>query len=552
MAENFSPTHQKWHWFLLFIVFGFTFFVHNDAFFVDLMESRNIVTAREMVYDGNWLFPTMNGEIRLEKPPLPTWGAAVAELVSPDNIVVQRAMAGLAAVLLVCFFYLFACRLTQNRTYALVSTLVLCTSYNVVLLGRTATWDIYCHAFMMGAVYFLFKGWRACTCRYSSFVCAGIFMGLSFLSKGPVSFYALLLPFAVAYWLVYRSGFRGKWAALLLALVIALVIGAWWYVFIYVYHPESSLFVFHKESSSWLNYNVRPWYYYWRFFLETGIWAVFLLTALVYPYWKKRVENPKAYALVFCWTLLIVVFLSFLPEKKYRYLFPCLIPAALTVGYLFWYWIQQARRRTWEGGAKRLYLFNALLVATVSVLIPAAVYWFVFKEGEISLLHFILLSALFVALSVALFVAAGKLRPLFFVLAVTGLFMVVEAFLLPYVGSLVGNEGGTTLRATRQVEALKPLPFYYNAADGQIRMELVYDAYKKIRKMDLTDKKSVTGALPFVLVSRQKAEEAIPDSIRNGLDLQWVGLYDNNRWQKNNRRRYSPEFINHVTIVRRK
>lgn len=552
MAENFSPTHQKWHWLLLFIVFGFTFFVHNDAFFVDLMESRNIVTAREMVYDGNWLLPTMNGEIRLEKPPLPTWGAALAELVSSDNIKVQRAMAGLAAVLLVCFFYLFASRLTQNPMYALVSALVLCTTYNVVLLGRTATWDIYCHAFMMGAIYFLFKGWHARTCRYSSFIYAGIFMGLSFLSKGPVSFYALLLPFAVAYWLVYRGGFRGKWKALLLAFVIALIIGTWWYVFIYVYHPESSLFVFHKESSSWLNYNVRPWYYYWRFFLETGIWAVFLLTALVYPYWKKRVENPKAYALVFCWTLLVVLFLSFLPEKKYRYLFPCLIPAALTVGYLFWYWIQQARRRMWEAGAKKFYLFNALLVAIVSLLIPAALYWFVFKEGEMSLADFILLSALFVILSAALFVAAVKLRPLFFVLAVTALFVSVESFLLPYVGLQVGNEGGTTLRATRQVEALKPLPFYYNAADGQIRMELVYDAYKKIRKMDLTDKKSVTEALPFVLVSRQKAEEAIPDSIRSGLDLQWIGLYDNNRWQKNNRRRYSPEFINHVTIVRRK
>ena len=25
-----------------------------------------------------------------------------------------------------------------------------------------------------------------------------------------------------------------------------------------------------KESGAWISYNVRPWYYYWKFFLESG------------------------------------------------------------------------------------------------------------------------------------------------------------------------------------------------------------------------------------------------------------------------------------------
>lgn len=50
-----------------------TFFAFNADLPTDIMEARNIVTAREMVADGNWLVPTMNGELRLEKPPLPTW-----------------------------------------------------------------------------------------------------------------------------------------------------------------------------------------------------------------------------------------------------------------------------------------------------------------------------------------------------------------------------------------------------------------------------------------------------------------------------------------------
>ena len=161
--------NYRWHLPLLLLVFCCSFFINNGAIFADIMESRNIITAREMVYDHNWLVPTMNGELRLEKPPLPTWIAAITEMISPDNLPLQRAMAGFAAVMLVLFFYKFATKLTDNRTYALVSSLVLCTSYNIILMGRTATWDIYCHAFMMGAIYYLYLALRQNPCKWTFF-----------------------------------------------------------------------------------------------------------------------------------------------------------------------------------------------------------------------------------------------------------------------------------------------------------------------------------------------------------------------------------------------
>ena len=144
-----NPVRQ---WLLLVVVFCCAFFVNNEAIFVDIMESRNLITAREMVYDGNWLTPTMNGELRLEKPPLPTWIAAGIEFISPDNIGLQRAVTGMAGVLLAVFLYLLAFRLTRDRLYAFIAVLLLCTSYSIVLMGRTASWDIYCHAFMVVAI----------------------------------------------------------------------------------------------------------------------------------------------------------------------------------------------------------------------------------------------------------------------------------------------------------------------------------------------------------------------------------------------------------------
>ena len=56
-------------------------FAHRDVIGVDIMEARNLITAREMIETGRWLVPTLHGEPRLAKPPLPTWLTAGAMLL---------------------------------------------------------------------------------------------------------------------------------------------------------------------------------------------------------------------------------------------------------------------------------------------------------------------------------------------------------------------------------------------------------------------------------------------------------------------------------------
>ena len=67
------------------------------------MECRNLVTAREMEENQHWLLPTMNGEPRIEKPPLPTWLAALAYFLSPSGLALPRAISALAALLLLYY-----------------------------------------------------------------------------------------------------------------------------------------------------------------------------------------------------------------------------------------------------------------------------------------------------------------------------------------------------------------------------------------------------------------------------------------------------------------
>ena len=528
------------------VVCFITFFVNNSVITPDIMESRNIVTAREMVYDGHWIVPTINGELRFEKPPLPTWLTAVAEIISPDNLALQRGMSGLAALLLVFYFWHFARKIL--RMDPLVPTLLLCTCYNVILMGRTASWDIYCHAFMMGGIYHLASALNAPPRAWRHFLLAGLFTGLSILSKGPVSLYALFLPFLISYGYFSRPSLRGKVPALCIALLIAVAVGTWWYAYCYVVQGDSLSAVVQKESGSWINHNVRPWWYYWKFFLETGVWSLFLLTAIFLPLADARRRKSRNWLFSLVWLLASLVLLSLLPEKKSRYLLPVVIPAVLTGAHLFVYWIEQMKVDDRLG--RLLYRMNAGLILLVTCALPFLLYRYVYSEMHMGLGAYLFLSLLCIGIGVGVFYAFRKVRPYTFLLGVVGLMMIAELFMMPYIGSFVTNKERKSISLTRDIKALKPLPFYQDSRDT-LRIELVYAAYKKILKIDLSDTLQVRRSLPFVLVSKEKAEEVLPEYVLDKVELTPIDRYNDNPWPKGHRR-YTEDFINYVTVIREK
>lgn len=540
---------KNFHFLVLGIVCFFTFFIHNKVVYPDIMESRNLITAHEMVEYDNWLVPTMNGVLRLEKPPLPTWLAAGVELISPDNLSLQRAVAGIAATLLVFFLYAFASRLTNNRRYGLVAALVLCTSFNIILMGRTATWDIYCHSFMLGAIYFFYKAFEQEGRQWKNFAMAGVLMGLSFLGKGPVSFYALLLPFLLSYFILYRPSFKKKGFPLLVMVLICLVISCWWPVYLLLYHRDMALFAADKESTAWLSHNVRPWYYYWKFFLESGIWSLFLITALIWPYWKKRVTLKKEYLLTVAWTFSVLILLSLLPEKKTRYLLPILIPAALVVAHLFVYWSHQIRRKGLLNSDKIIFRINAGVITLVGLVLPVAVYVLFYAEDKMGLGRFLFIACLFLLVFWLLLRSIIRIRPYLMLWGVVFLFFIVEIFLMPSVADLFNNVEWKSIHGVRKIEKLSGVPFYYPKGEN-LRIELVYEAGRRILPWDM-QKDSLPVELPFVLVSTRNAEETLPESVLDKVELELIGVYDDNHRPKGSRW-YSDIFIKYVTLVKEK
>lgn len=528
-----------------------TFFANLSLLPTDIMEERNIVTAREMVTDGCWLVPTMNGELRLEKPPLPTWVAAGIEEIAPGNLGAQRAAAGVMGCLFTLFLFLSARYISRREDFAVASTVVFLTCYNLILMGRSATWDIYCHAFMLAGIYYLVRALYEDHHYRQWFTIAGIMMGLSILSKGPVSFYALLLPCLIMLIALPSPSVKGKrlWFGLMFA--IMLIVGGWWYVYLLVQHPVEASTVFHKESGAWSNHNVRPWYYYWRFFLEMGAWAVLMLAGLAISYWKRRILLKREYLVSITWALCCLILLSLVPEKKTRYLLPLLVPCSMVVGTLIVHFAQP--QKDLDRFSRYLYLGNGFLMVFITLAVPFLSVQYGLKPGIISLPTEIIITICMVLIAAWLLWSTLQMKPFRFIAGIAAIFVTLELTLLPTIGHALGNPDEHSIALTQQDKRLNGVPFYHSDKE-EVRIELVYAAHRKILPRDLntigrTDAVGKPAMLPCAIVTHRWAKDVLPKAALARVDTTFIGSFDDNKHPKRNKH-YTPELKCRVILLK--
>lgn len=393
------------------------FFVNLDALYVNIMEARNFITAREMLHDGNWLLTTLNGEARYQKPPLPTWITALsASVFGLKSLIALRIPAALMATILTFCLYRLSIVFTQNKTHAIISSLILASSFYIIFAGRNGQWDIFTHSFMVVCIYYLYLFFNKEGHLYKYAILAAIFFGLSFMSKGPVSLYVLMLPFLISLGITYKyRSIKQRIFPLILFFVISFIISGWWYYYTYFFDPQTVSEITQKETGNWNSYNIRPFYYYWSFFTQSGIWTIPAFIGLLYPYLKNKVSDKKAYTFTFLWTMISVILLSIIPEKKSRYLLPVLIPLALNTGFYIEYLFNHFNLMKDKKETLPVY-FNFGLIAFIGILFPIGGYIYLNEAIDGKWIWFILLSVVLFIIGVSMIYSLIKKRigPVFY------------------------------------------------------------------------------------------------------------------------------------------
>jgi 4-amino-4-deoxy-L-arabinose transferase-like glycosyltransferase len=306
----------------------------------DIDEGNNAQCAREMRECGNYIVPTFNYKLRVDKPILLYWLQIAAYDVCGVNEFAARLPSALAALIALLILHDLGSRLFNHAT-GLLASVVLASSVAFCAAAHFANPDALLHLCILLTLW--------CFWRYREhpggwwLVGAGAASGLGMLAKGPV---ALVLPLAITLsFLVWRRELRRLWDVRVLAASLAfLLVAAPWYVWVGVETKGEWLVGFfwkhNIERSLQSLENHRGPFYYYPLVLIAGLtpWSVFLGPTGWYC-WKRlrpcadlsaEGGDPRAARqFLLCWVGVLFVFFTLVRTKLPNYILPAYPAVAL-------------------------------------------------------------------------------------------------------------------------------------------------------------------------------------------------------------------------------
>ena len=470
----------KKYYFLIIVLFLLIYsFSTFNLIEVGIMEARNFQTANEIIENDNWLLPTLNDEPRYQKPPLPTWLTALSVLLFNSKAVIfYRIPAILFLFIIGLTSYFFSIGINFNKSESIINGLITVSSIYIIAIIFEAPWDIFAHGFMFIAIYYLFNSFKNSFTK-SHNILIGILIGLSIMSKGPISIYALLIPFLLSYLLVYKKISLNN---LIIIFFISIVSGGIWYLYVYTQDYNTLVEIGAQETENWSNYNVKPFYYYWDFFINSGIWTIPAITSIILPFINRKISVNKHHLLTCYWVLFSVILLSLIPEKKTRYLMPVLIPLALNTGFYINYIIKYSKQKI-SPLLLPIYL-NFLVIAIFGLIIPIT---HILNYGISSLP---IIGVLITLLFIYNFYKRNFDKVIYLKII---LFFTVINFTLPQTYSNTNNDYTSLNSLENEIQNLK---LY---SDYKITADLIWNLKRKVKKTELS---KINDSI-FVLISNK-------------------------------------------------
>ncbi|MBI2804737.1 MAG: glycosyltransferase family 39 protein [Planctomycetes bacterium] len=362
MIERFH--NRGGHYALLLAMAGLVFFVNLGAATLwDMDEGKNTTCAYEMLMSGNWIVPTFNGNLRVDKPVLLYWLQIFSYLTFGVNEFAGRFPSAVAALCTVLLAYELA-RSMFSRTTGLLAGVIAATSPMLCGAARFANPDALLNCFTV-LTFTLF--WLGLARRSAGwFALLGISMGLAMLAKGPVG---IVLPMAViALFLIWER----RWAVLFdwrwcITYGVFILTGLPWYILVAVETKGEFLrgfFLKHnleRGMSALENHHGFPGYYVVVLFVGMLPWSVFQLAAWWFGFWSAirspwerarglwasvadqnpqgdAADAPAAYRLLACWIAVYLIFFSVAATKLPNYALPAVIPCCVLMGRFLQRW----------------------------------------------------------------------------------------------------------------------------------------------------------------------------------------------------------------------
>jgi 4-amino-4-deoxy-L-arabinose transferase-like glycosyltransferase len=429
------------------------------------VEPRYAEIVRIMFAKGEWVVPTVNGDLYTDKPILYFWLALIASKIAGEvnewTVRLPSALAGIGFVLATYF----TGRDFFGPKVGFVAGVALATSMRVIWEARWAHIDMLFGSFFLLTIYF---GARSLVGKGEKreILWAYVFMGLAVLAKGLIGIVLpglLLAAFAIV---------RRDWriiidAKLQLGIPIFLLVAApWFYLvnsatdgkwlgdFIYIHHLQ--------RYTDGMGHR-QPFYYYLTTLPADFLpWTVFAIPAIAayFPYRGLR-QRPIPLFFSLCF-LVVFLFFSFSDTKRDLYLLPLMPTLALLVGN---YIVDLNENRIHESALSQ-WLSQSFFIAVALIGLAVPVFaWLIRRETFWTSLPLALVMTIGGTVTL---IFIRKRRPLKAVMALALLMALVtvsgSSEILPYVNQFKSRRP-FSLEINKVVPPAAPLYIYADTMD---------------------------------------------------------------------------------------
>ncbi len=335
-------------------------------------EPRYAQVAREMAERGDWVTPTLYGEVWLEKPILYYWRARVAYALFGVSDMSARLPSATFATLMATAIYIFTRRFRPGGQ--LEAALIAASAAGVIGFARAASTDMELAAPFTVAM-LAWYAWHA-TERRLYLAVFYVFLAVGTLAKGPVA--PGLAALIIATYAGMRRDLGLLWRTLWLpGVLLFLMVALPWYVTVQIANPQffRVFFLEHnlaRFATDLYRHQQAFWFYLPVLILGLLPWTVIAGASLVQAMkrarlvWRERGETRDPLPLFLAaWAVVPVAFFSLSQSKLPGYILPALPAWTLLAADLVW-----KRQQEGKGLGAGLAWGHALLLGTIAGALP--------------------------------------------------------------------------------------------------------------------------------------------------------------------------------------
>ncbi|TWU19457.1 glycosyltransferase [Allorhodopirellula heiligendammensis] len=308
---------------------------------IDRDETRYAEIPREMLATGNWVLPQLNFHTYYDKPPLLYWLCAVSFQLFGVSEFAARLVPAVAALSTMAATMWFGTR-NFGKRIGLLTGVVLMLSVGFAFTSRYLLLDGVLTLFVSLSLFSAYEAIKTRQLDLRWWTLSGAFVGIAFMTKGPLAIVLWLPPVMAMAWLS-ESFAKPRWRHYGIVAAVASTIILPWFISVSLYDASfvKEFLITHNVRRFAGEFHPKPIWYFIPVLLIAGHpWSFLTIPYLRFLFGRRqtfRDARPPLIGFLLLWCTWLFAFFSLSSCKLPTYL----LPAAPALALMFAHYLDQ-------------------------------------------------------------------------------------------------------------------------------------------------------------------------------------------------------------------